>query len=364
MKKVLFITNYASPYRVCFYDELAKYMDVTVLFSDRIEDKKHRSADWFISGEGRFHAVQLEKRAASVGGRDLCLDVIRWLKQKWDAIVVCGYAYPTVVLAMAYMRLHRIPFYMEVDGGLIREDSGARYWFKRLLVSQATEWISSGAYTTDYLCHYGAEREKTHLYPFTSLWDREITAAVPSEAEKQQLREKLSMKEEKIVLYVGRFDPKKGMDDLLGACPDLDPSAGIYFIGGEPTQAHQDFCRENGLTNVQFVGFKKKEALEEYYKAADLLVLPTWSDVWGLVINEAMAQGLPVVTTDRCVAGVELVKNGVNGYIVPARDKTALAEAVNRVLAEDYRNMGRASLETIRPYTIENMAKAHVEIFS
>jgi glycosyltransferase involved in cell wall biosynthesis len=112
------------------------------------------------------------------------------------------------------------------------------------------------------------------------------------------------------------------------------------------------------------VGFKKKEELAQYYKAADLLVLPTWSDVWGLVVNEAMAYGLPVVTTDRCVAGVELVENGVNGYIVPVRDGDALAAAINRVLSEDYRAMGRASLEKIRPYTIENMAKAHVDIFS
>lgn len=363
MKRVLFITNYASPYRVCFYDELAKYMDVTVLFSDRIEDKKHRSADWFISGEGRFKAVQLERRVASMGGRDLCLDVTKWLKQDWDAIVVCGYAYPTTVLAMAWMRLHRIPFYMEVDGGLIRESSGPRYWFKRLLVSQATAWISSGGYTTKYLVHYGAKESKTHLYPFTSLWEREIPAAVPSADEKRKIREKLGMGEEKIVLYVGRFDPKKGMDDLLQVTPELEKCAGIYFIGGEPTEVHQAFCEERGLKNVHFVGFKKKEALEEYYKAADLLVLPTKSDVWGLVINEAMAQGLPVVTTDKCVAGVELVKDGVNGYIVPVDDNDALAEAINRVLSEDYRKMGQASLEAIRPYTIENMAKAHVEIF-
>ena len=364
MKRVLFITNYASPYRVCFYDELANHMDVTVLFSDRIEDKKHRSADWFISGEGRFRAVQLEKRVASMGGRDFCLDVIPWLKQSWDAIVVCGYAYPTTVLAMAYMRMHRIPFYMEVDGGLIRETSGPKYWFKRLLVSQATEWISSGDYTTKYLVHYGAGKDAVHLYPFTSLWEREIPAAVPAPDEKQLLRESLGMSEDKIVLYVGRYDPKKGMDDLLHVCPELDPAAGIYFVGGEPTAEHLAFCESNGLNNVHFVGFKKKEALEAYYRAADLLVLPTWSDVWGLVINEAMAQGLPIVTTDRCVAGVELVENGVNGYIVPAKDTAALAGAVNAVLCQDYRTMGEASLMKIRPYTIENMAKAHVEIFS
>lgn len=364
MKRVLFITNYPSPYRVCFYDELAKYMDVTVLFSDRIEDKKHRSADWFISGEGRYKAVQLEKRVASMGGRDLCLDVTKWLKQKWDAIVVCGYAYPTVVLAMMYMRLHRIPFYMEVDGGLIRETSGPRLWFKRFLVSRASCWISSGDHTTDYLMHYGARKEDTFLYPFTSLWQREIPEQVPSGAEKTMLRKKLGMEEEKIILYVGRFDPKKGMDDLLHTCPSLDSAAGIYFVGGEPEEEHLAFCQEKNLENVHFVGFKKKEALGEYYRAADLLVLPTWSDVWGLVINEAMAQGLPVVTTDRCVAGVELVEDGVNGYIIPVKDTGALSRAINRVLEQDYRKMGEAALETIRPYTIENMAAAHVEIFS
>lgn len=363
MKRVLFLTNYPAPYRVCFFDELAKYLDVTVLFSDRIEDKKHRSADWFISGEGRFQAVQLKKKVASVGSRDLCLDVVHWLKQPWDAIVVCGYAYPTVVLAMAWLRLHRIPFYMEVDGGLVRETSGFKYRLKKMLVSQASQWISSGSCTTDYLVHYGARRETVHHYPFTSLWEREIPASVPTGEEKQRLREKLGMTEGKILLYVGRFDPKKGMDDLLQVCPALDQEAGIYFVGGKPTPEHLAFCQEKNLSNVHFVGFKKKDALADYYRASDLLVLPTHSDVWGLVINEAMAFGLPIVTTDRCVAGVELVENGVNGQIIPIQDGPALVSAINEILAGDYRAMGKASLEKIRPYTIENMAKAHVKIF-
>ena len=101
----------------------------------------------------------------------------------------------------------------------------------------------------------------------------------------------------------------------------------------------------------------------QYYKAADLLVLPTHSDVWGLVINEAMACGLPVVNTDKCVAGMELIKNGVNGYIVPIKQQKPLAEAVNAVLGGDFAAMGAAALETIRSYSLENMAKVHMEIF-
>lgn len=362
MKKVLFLTNYPSPYRVQFFDELGKYMDVTVLFSERKEDKTHRSADWYIAGEGRFQAVQLN-RTAMIRGKDLCMDVIQWLKKDWDAIVLCGYASPTIMVAMAWLRAHKRPFYMEVDGGLVRQDSKAKYLFKKMLVSSASYWISSGHQTTKYLKHYGAKENAVFHYPFTSLWEKDIRAEIPSWEEKRALRQKLGMAEEKILLYVGRYDPKKGMDDLLHAATALDKDCGIYFVGGEPTQAHLDWCREYRVQNVHFVGFTKKEALARYYLAADALVLPTKSDVWGLVINEAMAFGLPVITTDQCVAGMELIRDGENGYIVPVNDPKALIEKTNLLLQQDYRQMGANALETIRPYTVENMAKTHVDIF-
>ena len=364
MKRVLFITNYASPYKVEFYDELSKYLDVTVLFSDRIEDQKHRTGDWFTQGTGGFHAVQLTRYAGTFLGENLCLDVLDWLKQSWDAVVLCGYSCPTVMLAMAWLKWKRIPFYIQADGGLIRKDSRKKYLFKRFLVSQASYWISSGRYTTKYLVHYGAKENAMHYYPFTSLWQKDILTQVPSLEEKRQLRQKLGMTEEKIVLYVGRYDPKKGMDDLLHAAPELGADTGVFLVGGEPNEEHLAFCRENNVANAHFVGFKRKEALAEYYMAADVLVLPTKSDVWGLVINEAMACGLPVITTDQCVAGLELIENGINGYIVPVDDQSALIAAIHRLLQDDFTQMGAAALETIRPYTMENMVKAYVKIFS
>ena len=362
MKRVLFLTNYPSPYRVHFFDELGKSLDVTVLYSDQVADITHRDPKWFEAGEGGFHSVQLRKTAA-FRDENLCLDVLPWLKKPFDYIVICGYASPTAMLAMAWLRLHRVPFYMEVDGGLIREDSAAKYRFKRLLVSGATYWLSSGPRTTAYLVHYGAREEAVRTYPFTSLWERDILPQIPTMEEKQSLRRELGMMESRIVLYVGRFTRAKGMDALLEAATTLDADTGVYFVGGEPEKAHLRFCESQGLSNVHFVGFRRKEQLTDYYKAADLLVLPTESDVWGLVINEAMACGLPVVTTNRCVAGLELVEDGINGYLVPVNDREALAEKLRLVLSADYREMGERSLEKIRPYTLENMAKSHVEIF-
>lgn len=364
MKCVLFITNYPSPYRVNFYDELGKYLDVTVAFADRIEEKRTRSSQWFVQEEGNFRKVQLTKRVFTLHGRDLCRDVIPLIKQGFDHIVVCGYSSPTAILAMLYMRLHQIPFYMEVDGGLIRQDSRLKYLVKKFLVTLPNYWISSGKETTRYLVHYGARERDMFYYPFTSLWKRDIPDTIPSREEKLDLRRELALEEEKIVIAVSRFIPSKRLDMLIRSAADLGKSVGIYLIGGEPTEEYLALQRQLQAENVHFVGFRKKEDLANYYRAADLFALPTQTDVWGLVINEAMSYGLPVITTDRCVAGVELISNGKNGYLIPKDDQQALTDRIRDALNGDVQRLGMAAQDTIRPYTLENMAAAHVEIFN
>ena len=362
MKKVLFITNYAAPYRVRFFDALARKMDVTVLFSDRTEDKTHRSASWFVEGEGKCRYVQLSRRK-EFRGRHVCLDVIDWLRKDFDAIVVCGYSKPTILLAMAWMRLHGIAYYMEVDGGLIRQESALKYRFKKSLVASARGWFSSGKHTTQYLVHYGAKPEGIVEYPFSSLEEADILSAPVSAEEKEVLRQALGIGESRMILTIGQFIPRKGFDILLRAAAQMQSGAGIYIVGGEPTEEYRKLCQELQLTNVHFCGFMKKEELIRYYKAADLFVLPTREDIWGLVINEAMAYGLPIVTTDRCVAGLELVEEGVNGYIVPVENPEVLARKLDVAMASDLEAMGVLSLEKVRPYTIENMVRVHQNCF-
>lgn len=360
MKRILFLTVYASPYRVRFFDELGKSAQVTVLYSRPSTDVHHRDAKWFEPGQGGFRSVQL-KSLCTIGGKQLCPEVCRWLKKDYDAIIVGGYSSPTAILAMLWMRLRGIPFTMEVDGGLIRPDGKLKFACKRFLVRLADRWLSTGRETTRYLVHYGAKEEKIAQYPFSSFYRADILPdVVPTEA-KLALRKKLGIPEKKVLLAVGQFIPRKGFDVLMQAAGQLEKDTGVYLVGGEATQEYLDLRRKLGAANVHFVGFQKKQELAQYYQAADAFVLPTREDIWGLVINEAMAYGLPVVTTDRCVAGMELVENGVNGYLVPAGDARELADRLRQLLDSDMQKMGRISLEKIRDYTIENMAKAHMD---
>lgn len=170
----------------------------------------------------------------------------------------------------------------------------------------------------------------------------------------------------KIAISVGQFIPRKGFDVLLEAWKNCDKDYDLYIIGAEPTTEYIDIKNRLKLDNVHFEGFKTKEKLKEYYRAADLFVLPTREDIWGLVVNEAMANGLPIITTNRCVAGLELVKDGVNGFIVPTDDSTALSAKINEVLANDFlrQQMATESLKRIRPYTIESMSKTHCAVLN
>lgn len=358
--KVLFMANIPSPYRVDFFNELGKYCDLTVTFEGRTatdRDEKWRAA------ESKNFKAQFMKGIRTKSDQFLCLEIIKVIKSGFDRIIVGGYSTPTAMLAIEYMRLHKIPFWIEADGGLISQDSPLKYRIKHHFISAASGWFSSGKTTSEYFIHYGAKKEKIYQYPFSSLRENEIFSKVISLEEKKKLREELKMKEEKIVVSVGQFIPRKGFDILLKAWKNCAKEAGLYVIGAEVTEEYVQLQKELKLKNVHFIGFKNKEELKKYYQAADIFVLVTREDIWGLVINEAMASGLPVVTTERCVAGLELIKNGVNGYIVSVENVEETSNALNKILQDSAMQeiMAKSNLDKIRNYTIEQMATKHME---
>ena len=360
-QRILYLTNIPSPYRVEFFNELTKYMDVTVAFE--LRNAKNRDEAWQSGENYKFKAVFMKPLITRTESA-YCPEVFKLLKEfKNDVIVVGGYATPTGMAVILYLKAKKIPFYLNCDGGFIGDDSLFKKKVKTFFIGSATYYLSTGVGADKYLMHYGAKKERIYHYSFSSLREEDIEATVKTEDEKVSLRKELGITEKNMIVFVGSFIHRKGIDILLKACKDMEDIA-VVLVGGSDISGYKEIISEKLKTHIHPVGFKNKEEIKKYYQAADLMVLPTREDIWGLVINEAMAEGLPVVTTNRCLAGLTLVENGENGYIVPVEDVKATKDAIEKVLeGVNSVELGKKSLEKIRDYTIEKMAMEHRDIF-
>lgn len=358
-KKVLFITNIPAPYRIDFYNELGKSVDLTVLFEARGASDQGIRFNYNLETISNFKAVFLSE--GNICEKKIDWKIVQFLsKSKFDEIVVTSYSYYTEMIGLIYLKFHKIPYYMETDGGIIRNEGGIKRWYKRFLISGAKGYFSPSKSSDDYLAFYGAKRDKIYRYPFTSLKNDDVLSRPLTVDEKITYKNQLGIHETFMILGVGQFIYRKGWDVLLQAAAKIDRRIGVYIVGGEPTEEYLSIQKEYGLTNVYFGGFKTKEELKTYFMAADVFVLPTREDIWGLVINEAMAYGLPVITTNKCVSGIELVQDGVTGYIIQSEGKQQLANAINKIVDGSINR--NQILETARKYTIENMVKEHIRI--
>ena len=367
-KSVLFITNIPAPYRIDFYNELGKEVDLTVLFEAKGASDQGIRFNYNLDTITNFKAVFLSE--GNIREKKINWEIVRFLrKNKFDEIVVTSYSYYTEMIGLIYLKLHRIPYYMETDGGMIRKNENIfKRLYKHYLISGAKGYFSPSTMSDEYLCYYGADKEKIHRYPFTSLSERDIiSASRVSEEQRLSMKEQLHMTEKRILLSEGRFSYEggygKGYDTLLKAAECLPKSIGFYIVGDEPTEEFWNWKKEKNLTNVHFIGFKNKSDLKEYYLASDAFILLTKGDVWGLVINEAMSYGLPIITTYQCVAGVELVQDDVNGYLVEAGDVETTVEKIDKIFnmeAESYEVIRQNNIKKMREYSVEKMAVKHL----
>lgn len=155
-----------------------------------------------------------------------------------------------------------------------------------------------------------------------------------------------------IILFVGRIEPLKGIDNLLRAIalvveerPKLRKDLRVPIIGGDPDRIREDdemvrlqeLREELGIGDVvTFLGAKDQDLLQYYYSAAEMVVMPSDYESFGMVALEAMACGTPVIASD--VGGLAfLVQHGRTGYRVPARDAAALAAKITRLLTDEGR---------------------------
>lgn len=363
--RVLWITNVPSPYRVDFFNELGKSCDLTVVFEKRTSDERDKS--WLDYKFENFNGIFLNGKSINTDTA-ICPGVVKYVKDKgYDHIVVTNISSPTGIIAIAYMRANHIPYWIEGDGGFAKADRGIKHKLKTFMITGAKGYFSTSKSHDEYYLSYGADPQRIHRYPFTSIKKEDILKAdLLTDSDKKTLRKQLKMNEPNIILSVGRFSYEKGygkgFDLLMETAEMLGKDYGVYIVGDEPTDEFKGWKDEHNLLNVHFVPFLRKNELAKYYAAADCMVLLTRGESWGLVINEAMVYGLPIITTPQCVAGTELVEDGVNGFIVSINDIDDITNKIKRSMKPEYKSLlGQASYEKIKDFTIEKMAQTHIE---
>lgn len=362
--KVLFLTNLPAPYRVDYFNELSKYVDLTVAYERK--NAISRNQKWKSKKTGNYSELFLKSK--NIGDdNSISFQIIDLIKKnKFDYIIIGQYSTFTAMLAILYMKIKKIPFILNSDGGFIKKnEKKIKYKIKKYLISSADYWLSSGSNTTNYLKYYGADQNKIFEYPFTSLKEKDILTKPLSDSEKITIRKELNLPvDKKIVISVGRFLDWKGFDILLKASKKFNDNIILLLIGDKPTSKYLEIIEESNKNNVVFPGFLTKEELIKYYKSSDLFVLPTKDGIWELVVNEAMSFALPIITTTKCGSAFDLVKNEYNGYIINDLDDINKYSALinNYFEKKENQKMSENSLKIIKEYTIENMAKRTYDI--
>jgi glycosyltransferase involved in cell wall biosynthesis len=141
-----------------------------------------------------------------------------------------------------------------------------------------------------------------------------------------------------VLLFSGKLIPVKAVDLLLRACKGLPPEQRerftLVFLGDGPLKDDlRRLAATPPATDVRFVGFQNQGSLSRFYHAADLLLLPSHSESWGLVVNEALHHGLPCVVSDRVACARDLVEAGATGELFEAGSSAGLGAAIGRALA-------------------------------
>ena len=290
-------------------------------------------------------------------------------RERPDAVVVMSWMNPTWWLAFAAALRFKIPVLFMTDANFYAErlTNSWKSWIKRYFLGKflfplTTGFLCAGTGNRMLYTFHGVPDSK--LVPFAYSWGYDLLIEKSKELRERrlELRRKYGLPEDAfIILYCGRLSPEKGSIELLKAYELVrHPKKALVLVGdGSLRQEMQDFVENHNLESIYFMGFQNRNDLGNYYALADILVLPSNKETWGLVVNEALSFSLPVVVSDQVGAGVDLVIPEENGYIFPAGDVSTLADQIS-ILSElsddDRRKMGEKSYALIKEWSDRDLA--------
>jgi glycosyltransferase involved in cell wall biosynthesis len=372
MVKVAILHNIVTPYRLDLFEEIASQLGserctvyyYTEKYSDRLWDTKQdnvKYASKILPGI----TIHLPFLNIPISINPSITKEIR--NNRYDVVIVNGFSDVSSLLAILQSKILgiKVIIWSELTGHFLSTRYKFYLPFIRFIFHFADALIVPSTMAQEFHLKMGIPSSRIFISPNTINNEKYTTISRKNREEKEMIKAELSLSEGKIILYMGRLIERKGLLYLLEAFNRLQKEHDdiALVIVGDGTQKAEflKFCKTKQIHGVYFPGFVTEDEKMKYYSISDVFVLPSLWELHPLVLSEAMACGLPVITTDVVGNARDMIIDGETGCIIKRKSVEELAVALNHMLQISERNRAMC-IETIRSqFSIENSARGFLD---
>jgi glycosyltransferase involved in cell wall biosynthesis len=360
-KRILLITNIPTPYRIPLFNKLNEelqknYYKLLVTFGAETYSRRK----WKLNlDECEFDYKILKSPKIRLGSNEKMMFLYAGLYRllinfKPDVIIVSGFSIATFKLWLfSFFRNIKYIIWSGSINSKFRSDSSLRKLYRKVLVKRAAGFLAYGSKSKEYLIQLGANIENIFIAINTT-----DTLFFSSEVEKFKKQVQLE-NHRNVLLYVGNLTKGKRIELLLKIVKSLSGKRNdfiLIIVGDGPEIFNlKRICTDLKIDSmVDFLGFRQKNDLIKYYAQADIFLFPSSYDIWGLVLIEAMASGLPCISSIYAGATADVIKNGITGYEVDFSNTDTVSDLIDHLL--NHKEIAKKIAGNAKEYITENVS--------